>query len=503
MSDNQSKFQDATWLCEAMASGRTSVSAVMGATLARIEALNPKLRAFHDVDSAGATARARELDATLARGQAPGPLFGLPVAIKSNLCRAGYVTNCGSRMLENYAPPYSATVLERLEQAGAILVGSTHMDEFAMGSSGENSAFATSVNPWGQKRSPGGSSSGSAVAVASGMVPLALGSDTGGSVRQPASFCGLVGFKPTYGRVSRYGLVAFGSSLDQVSPFARSVRDVERVLAVIAGADPMDASCMAEAPFEACSQTELEGLRIGVPKEYFPSEMDAEVSARVRASLKQLESMGAQLVDVSLPSTHVAIPTYYVVATAEASSNLARYDGVRYGLRRGADESLNEMISASRKAGFGPEVTRRILLGTFVLSSGYADAWYNRALRVRRKLFDEFSSAFESCDVIVGPTSPTTAFRLGERTKDPLSMYLADTLTVPASLAGLPALSIAAGTLSEGDEKLPVGVQWIGPPGSDAKILAAAKQYQERFQAEGAYLTSESAAQAEAQWSLV
>jgi aspartyl-tRNA(Asn)/glutamyl-tRNA(Gln) amidotransferase subunit A len=353
------------------------------------------------------------------------------------------------------------------------------MDEFAMGSSGENSAFGVARNPWDLARTPGGSSSGSAVAVASGMVAVALGSDTGGSVRQPAAFCGIAGFKPTYGRVSRYGLVAFGSSLDQVSPFARSVRDLELVAHVISGVDLQD-STTAELPALEADPAEgdLRGLRIGLPREYFPRELAADVRATLDAAKDAWVRLGAELVDVELPHTAHAIPTYYVVATAEASSNLARYDGTRYGLREPGDGSLQGMFAATRAAGFGAEVQRRILLGTYVLSSGYYDAWYDRALRVRRLLRRDFDRAFERVDLIVGPTAPTAAFKLGERSSDPLAMYLSDVMTAPVSLAGLPGLSIPCGFVTTEGRELPVGMQIVGPALADARGLRAGRLFE-------------------------
>jgi len=482
--------RDATALREAVATGERSAREVVQESLDAIARLDGTACAFHAVHAERALARADELDAARAAGGEPGALCGVPVALKSNLCLEETEVNCGSRILAGYRAPYTATSVARLLEAGAVPVGMTHMDEFAMGSSGENSAWATARNPWDVERIPGGSSSGSAVAVASGMVPLALGSDTGGSVRQPAALCGIVGFKPTYGRVSRYGLVAFGSSLDQVSPLARSVRDVARTYDVLAGHDPLDSTSL-EAPGEdgpalaAEGSAPLGGLRIGVPEEFFPAALEEGVGVRVRAAIETLEGLGAETVPVELPHTEQAIATYYVVATAEASSNLARYDGVRYGLRAEGDGSLQGMISATREAGFGDEVKRRILLGTYVLSSGYYDAWYGRALRVRSLLRAGFEAAFERADVLVGPTSPTVAFPLGERTDDPVSMYLADVLTVPASLAGLPAVSVPCGLAEpapspagSASPPLPVGLQIVGPRLADRRVLAVASAFE-------------------------
>jgi aspartyl-tRNA(Asn)/glutamyl-tRNA(Gln) amidotransferase subunit A len=399
--------------------------------------------------------------------------------LKANLCLAGVETNCGSRILAGYRPPYSATAVQRLLAAGAVPVGTAHMDEFAMGSSGENSAFACSRNPWDPRRSPGGSSSGSAAAVAAGLVPLALGSDTGGSVRQPAALCGISGFKPTYGRISRFGLVAFGSSLDQIGPLARSVRDLERALSVLSGVDVRDATTLDEPPVLPRAEGGLSGLRVGVPREYLGAGLDSSVRAAVEAALGELERQGARLQSLELPLTALSIPTYYVLATAEASSNLGRYDGVRYGLRRGGERSLAEMFAATRAAGFGREVERRILLGTFVLSRGYAQAWYRQAERVRAALAAEFARAFQDVDLIAGPTSPTPAFPLGERTADPLAMYLCDALTVPASLAGLPALSVPCGFVRADGVELPVGLQLVGRHGADADVLCWGRRFQQ------------------------
>ncbi len=467
---------DATaWQARA-STGPEALREGLESALASIEALEPSLSAFHTVLGPEARARADELAGDLAAGALPGPLFGVPVALKSNLCVEGVESNCGSRFLEGYRAPYTATCVQRLLDAGAIIVGMTHMDEFAMGSSSENSAFATARNPWDRGRTPGGSSGGSAVAVASRMVPLALGSDTGGSVRQPAAFCGVYGLKPNYGRVSRHGLVAFGSSLDVVAPLARSVRDLELVMGVLSGEDALDSTCAQLAPLEPERPTELarlSRLRIGVAREYFDAVTEPEVEARCRAGLAELERMGAELVDVSLPHTAHAIPTYYVVATAEASSNLARFDGVGFGRRVEGDGSLQGMFSASRSAGFGSEVKRRILLGTYVLSAGYQEQWYGRAQRVRTLLRRDFAAAFEEVDLIAGPTTPTTAFELGERHGDPLSMYQSDLLTVPSSLAGLPALSLPVG-LAQGERALPVGLQLVGPSMSEARLLRVA-----------------------------
>jgi len=475
------RHADATALVHDLRGGDRSPVEAVQICLDRIDERDGALQAFASVEADGALERARKLESEVAGGATPGPLHGLPFAIKGNMCAEGFVTNCGSRILADYRAPYTATCVQRMIDAGAIPVGVTHMDEFAMGSSGENSAYAASKNPWDHSRIPGGSSSGSAAAVAARIVPVALGSDTGGSVRQPAALCGITGFKPTYGRVSRYGLVAFGSSLDQISPLTPSVRDAQLIMSVISGADPFDSTCGHE-PALAADQPplhDLKGLRLGVPREYLPDSLDPRMREQIEAAIDHMVALGAERVDITLPHTEHAIPTYYVVATAEASSNLARYDGVRYGQRVEGDGSLLGMFAATRDAGFGDEVKRRILLGTYVLSSGYHDAWYGRALKVRGLLLEEFNTAFESVDLIVGPTSPTPAFRLGERTADPVAMYLSDVLTAPASLAGLPAISVPAGFVSEGGKELPIGLQVIGTRGSDARLLAATRVYQE------------------------
>jgi aspartyl-tRNA(Asn)/glutamyl-tRNA(Gln) amidotransferase subunit A len=469
---------DATALQAANARGDGSVRDTIEATLAEIERLAEPLGAFAQVLAESARRSADRLDAAREHGFPTGPLFGVPVALKANLCLAGAEANCGSRILAGYRPPYSATAVERLLAAGAVPVAVTHMDEFAMGSSGENSAWSAARNPWDLARSPGGSSSGSAAAVAAGCVPLALGSDTGGSVRLPAALCGVSGFKPSYGRISRYGLIAFGSSLDQIGPLATSVRDLELALEVLSGADERDASSLFQPPVARSRRATLEGLRVGVPAEYFGAGLEEGVRATVEAALAELEARGAVRVPLALPLTELAIACYYVLANAEAASNLARYDGVRYGRRAAGDGTLAGMQAATRSAGFGPEVKRRILLGTFVLSRGYHEAWYGRAQAVRAGIAAEFRAAFARVDLIAGPTSPTVAFPLGAR-DDPLAMYLSDVLTVPASLAGLPAASVPAGFARAGELELPVGLQLVGPAGADAEVLAAARLYQE------------------------
>jgi aspartyl-tRNA(Asn)/glutamyl-tRNA(Gln) amidotransferase subunit A len=420
-----------------------------------------------------AIARARALDERIGRGENPGPLAGVPVAVKDNISTRGIPTTCASRMLEGYRPTYDAHVVEELHRAGAVVIGKTNLDEFAMGSSTENSALGLTRNPHDLERVPGGSSGGSAAAVAAGMVRLALGSDTGGSIRQPASFCGVVGLKPTYGLVSRYGLVAFGSSLDQIGPLASTVEEAALLLNVIATPDPRDSTCRPGARPDHLLEIQkpIRGLRVGIPKEYFPDDLDEEVSRSVRQAAERLKELGAINQEISLPHTPYTIPTYCLINTCEASSNLARYDGVHYGLRREAD-TVNGMMSRSRQAGFGPEVKRRIILGTFALSSGYYEAYYQRAQKVRTLIQRDFTRAFEKVDVILGPTAPSGAFRLGALS-DPLQMYLQDLFTVGPSLAGLPALSIPCGKTSEG---LPIGLQWIGKSYDETTILRAAHQ---------------------------
>ncbi|MCR4420240.1 MAG: Asp-tRNA(Asn)/Glu-tRNA(Gln) amidotransferase subunit GatA [Clostridia bacterium] len=439
------------------------------AFLARLEAVEGQVKAFVTITRKLALEQAKAVDEKLARGEKIGPLEGIPAALKDNLCTRGLRTTCSSRMLAEWVPPYSATVVERLERAGLVLVGKTNMDEFAMGSSTENSAFFPTRNPWDPERVPGGSSGGSAAAVAAAEAVYALGSDTGGSIRQPAAFCGVVGLKPTYGRVSRYGLVAFASSLDQIGPLTRDVTDCALVLAAIAGHDLRDStSAPVEVPdyLAGLGDGRLEGLRIGVPREYFGPGIEEGVKEAVQNALNRLEEAGARCEETSLPHTAYALPAYYLVAPAEASSNLARYDGVQYGFRSQADNVV-DMYRRTRRLGFGPEVKRRIMLGTYALSAGYYDAYYLKALKVRRLIKEDFDRAFSRYDVLVTPTAPTVAFRLGEKVGDPLAMYLSDLCTIPVNMAGLPGLSLPCG-LSNG---LPVGLQIIGPPFSEGLLL--------------------------------
>jgi aspartyl-tRNA(Asn)/glutamyl-tRNA(Gln) amidotransferase subunit A len=434
------------------------------------EDLNETLNAFLEIDRAGALERAA--------AAADGPLAGLAVAVKDNICVRGLQASCGSRILGDYHPPYNATVIERLTEAGAVVIGKTNCDEFAMGSSNENSAFGPVRNPWDTTRVPGGSSGGSAAAVAAGIVPVALGSDTGGSVRQPASLVGVLGLKPTYGRNSRYGLVAFASSLDQIGIFAREVEDVARVLGVIAGRDPRDAtSAEVRVPDYVASLTgDIKGARLGFARALFGEGLDEEVGNAVKAVVDVYRDLGAEIVDVDLPHAKYAIAVYYIIATAEASSNLARFDGVRYGFRAEDAPELRQMYRRTREEGFGAEVKRRIMLGTYVLSAGYYDAYYLKAQKVRTLIENDFLTAFKSCDAIITPTSPSTAFAIGEKVDDPLAMYLNDIYTVTANLSGVPGLSVPCGLSSE---RLPIGFQLLGPYWSEPTILRLAHAYEE------------------------
>jgi aspartyl-tRNA(Asn)/glutamyl-tRNA(Gln) amidotransferase subunit A len=465
-------------LHELYSSGEARPSEVCRMVLDRIEKANERLNAYLTLNREDALARAAAMDAGIKSAAQTRPLAGVPIAIKDNMCTAGLRTTCSSRILGNYLPPYTATAVAKLEEAGAILLGKTNCDEFAMGSSTENSAFGPARNPWNAEYVPGGSSGGSAVAVAAGLASVSLGSDTGGSIRQPASFCGIVGLKPTYGRVSRYGLVAFASSLDQIGPFAANVRDAARTLQAIAGRDRYDAtSANIPVPDYLSALTgEVKGLRVGVPPECFAEGLDGEVREKVEAAIKKLEECGAEIVEVHLPHTRHAVAVYYLIATAEASSNLARYDGVRYGFRAEEARTLAELYRRTRDQGFGAEVKRRIMLGTFALSSGYYDAYYEKAQRVRAMLVQDFAEAFKRCDVIATPTAPTPPFKLGEKTADPLAMYLSDIYTVTINLAGLPGVSVPCGSSGGG---LPIGLQLIGNHFDEARLLNAADAYEQ------------------------
>ena len=444
----------------------------------RIGQVEDRVQAYNSLTTGAALQIAKQYEAMQVRKERLPPLAGIPLAIKDVICTNGVATTCSSRILEHFVPPYDATVTHRLRDAGAVMLGKTNMDEFAMGSSTENSAFKKTRNPWNLECVPGGSSGGSAAAVAADMCAGALGTDTGGSIRQPGGFCGVAALKPTYGRVSRYGLVAFASSLDQIGPLAKDVRDAAILLGAIAGHDPLD-STSAEVPvpdYEAELTGDIRGLRIGIPAEYFIEGMDPEVEAAVSQAIKALEALGALRVPVSLPHTEYAIAAYYLVATAEASSNLGRYDGVKYGYRTPASSHLIDMYMKTRREGFGSEVKRRIMLGTYALSAGYYDAYYLKALKVRTLIRQDFTRALQRCDAIVTPTSPTAAFRFGEKTDDPLQMYLADVFTISANLAGVPGINVPCGFTKAG---LPIGLQILGKPFDEGMILKVAHAYEQ------------------------
>jgi aspartyl-tRNA(Asn)/glutamyl-tRNA(Gln) amidotransferase subunit A len=464
-------------LSDLMQRGDASAVEVATAHLDRIADLDAKIGGFLGVDRDGALEQAGRVDDRRARGESVGLLAGIPIAVKDNLCAVGSRTTCASRMLEEFSPPYDAHVIERLRAADAIIVGRTNMDEFAMGSSCENSAFGPTRNPWDLQRTPGGSSGGSAAVVAARMVPLALGSDTGGSIRQPAGLCGIVGMKPTYGRVSRYGLVAFASSLDQIGPLAGDVTGAARLLEVIAGHDRRDTTSV-DRPvpaYTASLETPLEGLRVGLVKEHFAEGLSSEVEQAVRAAVDVYRSLGAEVKEVSLPHSKYCVAVYYIVAPSEASSNLARYDGVHYGYRARQFDDMVDMYETSRGEAFGDEVKRRIMIGTYALSAGYYDAYYLKALKVRRLIRQDFDAAFADVDVIAAPVTPTPAFRIGELIDDPLAMYLTDIYTISANLAGIPGISLPCGFSSEG---LPIGLQLLAAPFEEERLLRAARMYE-------------------------
>jgi aspartyl-tRNA(Asn)/glutamyl-tRNA(Gln) amidotransferase subunit A len=468
--------RDASEIRAAIADGASSAADVCTRALDSIARFDPELHAFHHVTGDEARRRAAALDTGPRPGT--GALRGVPIAIKDNICTTSSVTTACSRVLDGYVPPYDATVIQRLTHAGAVIVGKTNCDEFAMGSSTENSAFGPTRNPWALDRTPGGSSGGSAAAVASGMVPVALGSDTGGSIRQPAALCGVLGLKPTYGRVSRWGLIAFASSFDQIGPITRTARDAADVLAIIAGHDPQDATSV-DVPvpdYRAALTGDVRGLRVGVPRRLLASGVEPDIAAAFDRALDELESAGATLKDVTLPHADLAIAVYYLIGNAEASSNLARYDGVRYGVRAQAG-TTQEMYARTRDRGFGAEVKRRIMIGTYVLSAGYYDAYYVKAQQVRTLIRRDYDQAFADVDVVAVPTSPTAAFRLGERAADPIQMYLSDVFTVSANLAGLPAISIPCGLTSE---RLPAGLQLTARPFDEATLLRVADTLERR-----------------------
>ncbi len=467
----------ATELLAMQAAQSVSAVEIADAYLAAIQAREPKVQAFMLVDEASVKAQAAAIDAKRANGEKLGTLAGIPVAIKDVLCTRGVRTTCSSKILENFIPPYDAHTIEKLKAANAVLIGKTNMDEFAMGSSTENSAYKTTRNPWDLERIPGGSSGGSAAAVAGCMAPVSLGTDTGGSIRQPASLCGLVGIKPTYGRVSRYGLIAFASSLDQVGVFSHDVADCALVLEAIAGHDYRDSTSVDEPvpPYTQTFNEGVKGLRIGVPKEFFGEGLNPEIEMNVKAALKEYEKLGAKLIDVSLPHSPYAIAVYYLVATAEASSNLARFDGMHYGHRTKDKADLIRTYSKSRGEAFGKEVQRRIMLGTYALSSGYKDAYYLQALKVRRLIKQDFDTAFQDCDVIMGPTAPTAAFKIGEKSADPLAMYLSDIYTISCNLAGIAGMSVPCGFTKS---NLPIGLQLLAKPFDEDRMFRIARMYE-------------------------
>jgi aspartyl-tRNA(Asn)/glutamyl-tRNA(Gln) amidotransferase subunit A len=475
-------LKDAHRIRDTVNSGEANAKDWAEAALKRIDAVDSKLGVFLTVDPETVLKRADEVDHAVKENSLP--LAGVPIAIKDNICTRHLRTTCGSKILQFYIPPYNATAIDRLEKAGAVVVGKVNCDEFAMGSSTENSAFEVTRNPYDPERVPGGSSGGSAVAVAAAMTPLALGSETGGSVRQPASFCNVLGLKPTYGRVSRYGLVAFASSLDCIAQVANNPRDIALLLSVIAGRDDHDAT---SAPFPVPDyvselQKPLGKMKLGVPREFFGEGLDPEVKSIVEAGITNAESLGCELQEVSLPHTEYAVADYYVIAPAEASSNLARYDGVKYGYRSPDYEDLIDMYKKSRSEGFGPEVKRRIMLGTYALSSGYYDAYYGRAMKVRTLIKGDYDKAFEKVDALLGPVSPTPAFKIGEKTSDPLAMYLSDIYTVTANLAGIPSLSLPCGFTAGG---LPVGLQILANQFQEGMLLRLAEYYTQAFPLSG------------------
>ncbi|HUT57994.1 MAG TPA: Asp-tRNA(Asn)/Glu-tRNA(Gln) amidotransferase subunit GatA [Phycisphaerae bacterium] len=476
-------------LRDAIAAGKVGAAEATRSYLQAIEKHEPAVAAFNEVHAERAIQRAEQIDADRAAGRPLGALAGVPVAVKDNMCTPYGRTTCSSKMLAAFRAPYLATAVDKLEQAGAVVIGKTNMDEFAMGSSTEHSAFKPTRNPWDADRVPGGSSGGSAAAVSARMCAAALGSDTGGSIRQPASFCGVVGFKPTYGRVSRYGLVAFGSSLDQIGPLTGDLADCALITGVIAGHDPRDSTSIPQPvpDYLASIDTPPATLRIGLPREFYSEALDAEINEAIHGAAKVYKSQGAEIVDVSLPHSRIdidaagnlssyAVAAYYIVCMAEASSNLARYDGVHYGHRTAEPvDDIIELYSRTRAEGFGEEVKRRIMLGTYALSSGYYDAYYLKALKVRRLIANDFTEAFKACDVLLCPATPTTAFKIGEKTADPLTMYLADIYTISLNLAGLPGLALPAGLSRAG---LPIGMQLIGPVLSEETLLRAGRMYE-------------------------
>ncbi len=447
---------------------------VVTAVFNRIKDVEPKVDAFLTLCEEDALKQAAKIDEKVKNGEKLGKLGGIPIAVKDNICTDGVKTTCASKMLNDFIPPYDATVVKKLKNEDAIIIGKTNMDEFAMGSSNENSAFKVTKNPWDLTRVPGGSSGGSGAVVGAGMTPVSLGSDTGGSIRQPAAFCGVIGFKPTYGLVSRFGLIAFGSSLDQIGPFARTVKDCALTLEAIQGEDPLDSTSVKHEITEdylSTIEAGVKGMKVGVPKEFFQSGLDEEISSSIKESIKRLKNLGAVVEEISLPITQEGLSAYYIISSAEASSNLARFDGIRYGYRPDEFDSIDDLMEKSRTEAFGKEVKRRIMLGTYALSSGYYDAYYTRAQKLKKKIREEFAEAFKKYDIILSPTTPTLPFKCGEKSENPLDMYLADIYTININLAGLPALSMPCGFSKSG---LPIGLQLIGPHYGEDKILKAA-----------------------------
>lgn len=472
-------FRTASEMLAAMEQGEVTSVELVQQALSRIESLDAKVCSFLEVKADAALAQAEQIDQLRQQGETLGPLAGVPIAIKDNICVDGWQTSCASKMLEEFHSIYDASVIERLKSAGAVLIGRTNLDEFAMGSSCENSAFQATRNPWNLDCAPGGSSGGSAAAVAAGFVPLALGSDTGGSIRQPASLCGVVGLKPTYGRVSRYGLVAFASSLDQIGPFARSVEDATRLLEAVWGHDRRDSTSVDTTYPELLKDLDqpLANLKVGIVPDHDADGLDSEVKGSVQQAIDTYRQLGAEICEVDLPHAKYGIAAYYLIAPSEASSNLSRYDGIHYGHRASSEEKLplTELYEVSRGEGFGSEVKRRIMLGAYALSSGYYDAYYLKALKIRRLIAEDYQKAFSNVDVILSPTAPTPAFRIGELVDDPLQMYLNDIYTIGANLAGLPGISLPAGMSSSG---LPIGVQLLAPTFGEAKLLRAARMFE-------------------------
>lgn len=465
---------DISQIRDGIKDGSFTAVEVITSLFERIKTIDPKVKSYLRLCEKEALDKAKIVDDKIAKGEPVGTLAGVPIAIKDNICIDGITTTCASKMLEDFIPPYNATVIEKLLKEDAIIVGKTNMDEFAMGSSTENSAFQVTRNPWDLERVPGGSSGGSAACVAAGLAPISLGSDTGGSIRQPAAFCGVVGLKPTYGLVSRFGLIAFGSSLDQIGPFAKSVKDAALTLQVIQGDDKLDSTTNKDnihTEYLPTLADGVKGMKVAVPKEFFKSALDDEIKDSLLNTIELLKSLGAEVTEISLPITEEGLSAYYIISSAEASSNLARFDGIRYGYRPKEFSSVDELMLKSRTEAFGPEVKRRIMLGTYALSSGYYDAYYNRAQKLKKKIKEEFKKVFEEYDVILSPTSPTLPFKCGEKVSDPLQMYLADIYTININLAGIPAISLP---VSKSKSGLPIGLQILGPHFGEEKIFKVA-----------------------------